>query len=326
MPEFYPPEISRSRPRAQDLERARRANQQAEYEHFARQTAMKDQLDQVVERIKQSHGSGMPEEFGQMMQVLMSMSMGPFHPPYPEVTMDAALAEFVRGRARALPGIHVSGDYPRMRDEVEIFDFTALVQGATRIRYLPKGDPESDDAPPTVEIWRSDTDVGDYLHGKVAEAFIGYLHYSGLFLVEAAKRPCPDCSDGPLRDCETCGGLRWIIPDEPAAAPPVAPARIDSMGRAVPRGLILHGDCLHDPPPVDDPALEEAAKEQWSDREAQTIQILLDSNLKMIAALQAVERWTHSDDLDALVVIRRLVDEALPVPPPGPVQSTDAHE
>jgi hypothetical protein len=53
--------------------------------------------------------------------------------------------------------------------------------------------------------------VIEILEDDVAVAFIRYLHYLGIFELAAAKRPCPDCGNKPPQDCETCGGLGWVL-------------------------------------------------------------------------------------------------------------------
>ena len=73
---------------------------------------------------------------------------------------------------------------------------------AERIRY--SNDPAS------VTIFNAG-DPFTELTGPAAVAFVRFLHYLGIFELEAAKKPCPECGEKPPQDCDTCGGLGWVI-------------------------------------------------------------------------------------------------------------------
>ena len=294
----------RGRPRQADLDRARKENERAEMEHMLRQESIAHQFEETLEKMRAKSGGVVPEEFAQMMQMLLSLSQMPFRPPYSgSSSLDDMTREFVRRRAADNPGVFVMG---KENGVVEIYDFTSLLARIDQLNYYPEGDPDEPEgfrAKPYVELIRA----GEYtiLTGGAAKALMGFVHYQGVFLVEDAKRPCPDCASGSPRDCATCGGLRWIIPDaEPA------PAALD---RGNPRTMKLHGDCLHDPP-IDEghaPQFRNMSREQAG----KAMGALFEAQLKAVSILQAIRRWCDSGQSanagEALEAIAALVDEAI---------------
>jgi hypothetical protein len=98
----------------------------------------------------------------------------------------------------------------------KLWDFEALLSMAVGVLYV--------DGYIVIEMAeeqiRFDADV--------SAAFMRYLHFLGVFEVDALKQVCPECmarrlhgfvvagapveAGGALPDCTRCGGLGWIIP------------------------------------------------------------------------------------------------------------------
>lgn len=322
------------RPRRADLDRYRKENERAEYEHMIHQQNTNHRLEEALAQIKTKSGESLPPEIGHMLQVLMSVQGSqPFNPPYPNLSLDQAADDFVRNTAMTHPGVYIH----RTGGRVEIYDFAKLIAEANRIVYHPLGDErDRDPVAPTVEVY---IPTHTTIKGEPALAFLAFLHYAGLFLVDEAKRPCPDCTTGPPRDCETCGGLRWIIPEKPANYEKIA-ARIDCTCDSDPLGRCVVHPALSDPQfsglakcrcgfegkiesaeffehVRDCKALENADPQRGTTVDSdKIIGMLLDKNLRGLSVLQAIERWCNSDFADtpmaeALEAIRNLAHEAL---------------
>lgn len=181
-------DFSRRRNRRKLIEDLRAQRLQAEYESIEREVKTSDVVEKAVEK-------GFPLEIADLLK--MQLNPAGFMPQIPDEAawrkneLDQLADRFAGSYIEQLPGGHV-----------KLWDFTMIVARSTLMEYSSDLMKVSCDFP---------EGGGVELNGKVALAFIRYLYFIGLFEVENAKRPCPECGDKIPQNCETCGGLGWVI-------------------------------------------------------------------------------------------------------------------
>lgn len=204
------------RPMRGHLDAARRANEAAELAHLQRQEETKHRFQEAMERIKGQH-KDLPEELLAMYELVMSQAGGGDYYRAPELPLARQVEQFVRARAYQMPGMYIDR-HSAQGSGFEVYDFATLTERADRLIYDPSVHRSPrEPAGPRIEIWHGEQ--SKTVWGEPARALLRWLHYQGVFLVEAARRPCPECGAGEPKDCDTCGGLGWIVPEAEATQP-----------------------------------------------------------------------------------------------------------
>ena len=171
------------------VEEIRRRKMEEEFQSFARG----EEARQLVERAK----SGEAIDPGAFLK--LSIQGFPGQEPMPDDPKTVARMELIKTAYEAQIGLF----FETLPDGFRMLDFAEMIDGAMKIDYARVSD--------TISV-----DRGNYVllvTGKAVIPFLRYLRYLGIFQVNAARVPCPDCGEKEPCDCETCGGLGWIIPE-----------------------------------------------------------------------------------------------------------------
>jgi hypothetical protein len=183
--------FSRRRNRKKLLEELNNQRAQAEMSQIEREVKTSDVVDKAVDK-------GFPAEVGDLLKMQFSNGFGGFS--MPEVPSED---EWRKNELEQLAD-RFSGSYVELKPDggFKLWDFTFLLSKAATVEYF--------NATTTITVGFSEGGSVE-LQGKTAIAFMRYLHFIGIFEVENAKRSCPDCGDKIPQNCETCGGLGWVI-------------------------------------------------------------------------------------------------------------------
>lgn len=186
----YPAVYSRRRSKQKMIEQMQKLHEQWETMALDRQFKMQELLQKLDE-------SGMPAELLSMMKIQLEM----LAPPIQEApSLEKLKSDEMEQLSDRFSGIYIQ----RNGDSFKSWNFAGLLAGedVTAIEF--------DAGFPRAIIYAGDK-VIECLEGVVAINFVRYLHYTGIFELEAAKKPCPECRNKPPQDCETCGGLGWVL-------------------------------------------------------------------------------------------------------------------
>jgi hypothetical protein len=181
------------------LAEMRRRKQEAEFQSFVRE----QQAKALTERINAGEQID-PSVLLEMSVKSAATLMG--HEPPPDDPAGRARQELMQASYEAHVGVFVE----RLSRGFTIWDFADIVDGATRIEY------DCDDrGVKGILVSKYQDEI--QISGPALIPFLRYLHYLGIFQVEAARTPCPDCSTKEPMNCETCGGLGWLMPQPDSA-------------------------------------------------------------------------------------------------------------
>jgi hypothetical protein len=182
-----PPRRSRKNYIAQSRER--------QLEQQADMFAKRGQIEDTFAKLEASQ---MPSEVIQILRMQLEAMM-PHLPP--EIPPDEEL------RAQEMESLaeqFIGGYFERKPDGGwKLWNFVALVAGATMIEQRSSGQ--------TLAFEIQAPGVDFELTGDTAVAFLRFMHYSGLMLLESNKIPCPQCGDKEPQDCPECCGLGWVL-------------------------------------------------------------------------------------------------------------------
>jgi hypothetical protein len=183
------PGFSRRRNRQKLIEELKRARERAEMNQIEREVETSDVVNKAVEK-------GLPSEMADLVKHQLGVLTTGFMPEVPNEET------WKRNELDQLADRFAGYYLEKKADGWNLLDFGALVECSPSIRYFDS----------SVTITFEFTGGGSTaITGDAALAFIRYLHFIGLFEVENAKRPCPECGDKIPQNCETCGGLGWVI-------------------------------------------------------------------------------------------------------------------
>jgi hypothetical protein len=209
LPMPMPYAYSRRRNKAQLIKQMQKLHEQQEQAMLERQFKMEELMGKLRE-------SDMPAEIIGMLE----MQLGILVPP----PMEVPDAQKLKAEEMSqLADRFASSFIEKTNLGWKLWDFNHLLASATRVEYDPLSEEIRSDFTPDggmveatgnktpLVILYCDEDPMQELTGKTALAFIRYLHYLGIFELEAAKKPCPDCGNKPPQDCEICGGLGWVL-------------------------------------------------------------------------------------------------------------------
>jgi hypothetical protein len=191
-PPPMPTKYSRRRNKTRLMEEMKQLHEQHEQATLERQF-------QLEETLRKMRNMNVPDEIVEMIEMQLQM-MAPQLPQPPD------LERLKSYELEQLADRFTSSFVEKTASGLKLWDFKVLLASAGRIEYTPNPDNLSD-----VTLFRDDGSLMVSLMGASATAFMRYLHYLGIFELEAAKTPCPDCGDKAPQDCETCGGLGWVL-------------------------------------------------------------------------------------------------------------------
>ena len=145
---------------------------------------------------------------------MIAVQLSQFMPKVPDLPSDEELAQNeLEMRAEQFSGSFIQ---TLPNGVTQLLDFSTILQPACQIDIVP---PHLESVDPNVHDIAREVPLSvlvanpmggrTTLYGAAAEAFIRYLHYVGVFQLEAAKMKCPQCSE-PC-DCPECGGLGWVL-------------------------------------------------------------------------------------------------------------------
>lgn len=185
----------------------RRRKHDAEYRQVISNEMIREQFERMIGAFQSGEPGVMLGTFqSTILNVVQAMtqSNGPNLPDDPKTMarhelMHSAYDLYIGTFVERLP-----------RGGFVVWDFPQLLSEAIKVSY----DPESKTA--MIEAHMDQTEIS----GAALDPFLRYLHYMGVFMVADARKPCPDCIPGPPRDCESCGGLGWVIPDSQGSSIP----------------------------------------------------------------------------------------------------------
>jgi hypothetical protein len=164
----------------------------------------------ILEVIEKSE---LPEGLRAAVKAQVEASMpppGPDAPPVP--TLEQLKRQEIDQAAERWSGVHFELEE---NGGFLCWDFRAMLERSKGLEYHPAysrqtftGEEEAIEAVVFIDYGTGDMDE---LRGGAAIAFLRYLRFIGIMEMVEARRKCPDCGDLPPRDCDTCGGLGWVV-------------------------------------------------------------------------------------------------------------------
>jgi hypothetical protein len=181
----------RSRKRLVAQTRERLMEQQADV--FAKRSMMEETI------AKFENTPNLPPEIAQVIKMQMEAMMPQ---SLPDIPPDETL---LRNDLESLADQFVGVFFEKNPDGTwKLWNFDMLIASAIHIY----ANPIHKDLSFTIDT----PDGQQYdLVGPTAIAFLRFLHYMGLMMLEANKIPCPVCGHKAPQDCLECGGLGWVL-------------------------------------------------------------------------------------------------------------------
>lgn len=190
-PTPMPTSYSRRRNRHQMVEHMKQMAEQSEQAALERQFKIED-FKRMIDQ------SEMPEEVKAMIEMQLA-ALAPPEQQHEPPTLEQLKCNELEQLADLYAGSYVSRE---PNGVVVMWDFNYLLAHSGYVEYRGGS--------VYLHVYGKD-ESPLVLFGKTAEAFIRYLYYLGLFELESNKKPCPDCGSKPPQDCDTCGGLGWVL-------------------------------------------------------------------------------------------------------------------
>lgn len=194
--------VGQRRHRKQQMEMVRKTHE----DQVLRNQFKRQEIENALERAEEK---GFPQEIVDLLRLQMGDLMAPELPDIPpdkdleQQELEQLSEQFIGSYLEKLP----NGGW-------KAWDFRTLLMSASSAEYIPgfesmsSGTKKHNPAAVYVSLPSGDEIT---MENDVAIAFVRYLHYLGLFRVEKAKRPCPNCGAKEPQDCETCGGIGWVL-------------------------------------------------------------------------------------------------------------------
>jgi hypothetical protein len=202
-PAYIPMQISNRRSRLKFSQGLKQRHEEAEMNNLIREQELNEACDKMLP-------TDLPEDMQGLRDGIRMMAKAQFGKSFPVLpaSEEAFRAEELEKLSEMFSGSYLQ----QTASGYKLWDFNKLLQGAISIEF--KSEPLSvvlDIGPEVIEL------VGD--DAQVGIALIRYIHHLGVFELEAAKRPCPECSTSEPKDCDTCGGCGWILDSANAETP-----------------------------------------------------------------------------------------------------------
>ena len=195
------------RNRSKQLAQLREAQMQGEMNRMIREQEAFEAMDRLAEK-------GVPSEMIEFIKIQMRQLV----PPVMTVPSDEELRQKeLEALADQFAGSFIERD---QNGSLKMWDFLLLLKMSTLIEQIQVN---TEAYTGTLVRLSTENDTVELI-GRTADAFLRYLHYIGIFQLEDAKLPCPECTDKPPRDCDVCGGLGWILRPPASSASEVVDA------------------------------------------------------------------------------------------------------
>jgi hypothetical protein len=181
------------------LKEMNRRKNEAEY----RQVISGELIREQMENMQAAFRSGDPGQMMATFQNAIQTAVQAFSqqdPPMPEDARSISRSELMQGAYNVYVGTFLE----KNDRGFVLWDFQSLVADAKAIDFDREQGSITIHSPGDANV----------LTGATVMPFLRYLAYLGIFMVDEARKPCPECSSKPEPvNCENCGGLGWIVPD-----------------------------------------------------------------------------------------------------------------